>query len=94
MERKIVGKVNESEQKEIEVLFEKKNALEAIMKALNPSENETMYERVVSDYSNVNTNFENWWSIMHKKYSWESSSDGHWQIDFSNGDIILCYNTN
>lgn len=33
--------------------------------------------------------FQQWWKDMSQKYQWESTPNGHWEINFNNGEIYL-----
>ena len=33
--------------------------------------------------------FQQWWNDMAQKYQWESIPNGHWEINFNNGEIYL-----
>lgn len=85
---KEVGRVTESERDEIQALFERKNGLNELAKVLTP-ENAELYERLVKDMGKTSMDFQNWWSKMSEKYSWESAENGHWEIDFNSCVISL-----
>lgn len=82
---KKVGKVNDIEKNEIKVLFEKKNALECLIKVID-SNNEELYNRIITDYTKVFNDFQKWWIKMNEKYNWEGDN---WQIDFETNDILM-----
>lgn len=86
--RKLVGKVSEEERNEIRHLFERKNGLTELIKILDASNNE-LYEKVVFDMGETSTRFQGWWDSMIKKYEWEETEGGHWEIDFDSCDIYL-----
>ena len=81
---KIIGKVVDDEKKVIEDLYEKKIALENIIKIIEPN-NESLYNKVVFDYGITLKEFEEWWANMSKKYNWEGVN---WRIDFQTNEII------
>lgn len=85
---KIIGKVVDDEKKVIEDLYEKKIALENIIKIIEPN-NESLYNKVVFDYGITLKEFEEWWANMSKKYNWEGVN---WRIDFQTNEIILLEN--
>lgn len=86
--RKVIWTLNDKELDEIRQLYEKKIALENLVKILNP-ENEAMYNKVINDYSTVSSRFHNWWHDMSKKYNWESIENGKWSVDFDTSEVIL-----
>lgn len=86
--KKTIATVSEQERDEIQALFERRNGLNELARILTP-ENDELYERLVKDMGATNTRFEEWWNRMSEKYSWESAENGHWEIDFNNGNIYL-----
>ena len=41
------------------------------------------------DLGETETKFQNWWNSMASKYNWESTPEGHWEIDFNDCVIYL-----
>lgn len=85
---KVVGRVSEQERDEIQALFERRNGLNELAKVLTP-ENTELYEKLVNDLGKTSSAFQNWWTKMSEKYSWESAENGHWEIDFNTCIISL-----
>lgn len=85
---KVVGRVSETERDEIQALFERRNGLNELAKVLTP-DNTELYEKLVKDLGKTGSDFQNWWSRMAAKYSWESDENGHWEIDFNTCLISL-----
>lgn len=88
MEKKKVGQVSLEEKNQIQRLFERKNGLTELAKILT-ADNSVLYEKLVEDMGETGTKFQQWWDEMARKYQWESSPNGNWEIDFNNGDIFL-----
>ena len=86
--RKLVGKVTTEERDDIQALFERKNGLSELAKII-PADNQELYERLVGDMGKTQTRFQKWWDNMAAKYSWESTPNGQWEIDFSTCEIFL-----
>ena len=86
--RKIVGIVTTEEKNEIQQLFERQNGLNELAKILT-IDNKELYEKLVKDFGETSTNFQNWWSRMGEKYNWESVEGGNWEIDFDTCNIYL-----
>ena len=86
--KKEVGRVSEIERDEIQALFERRNGLNELAKVLTP-DNTELYEKLVSDIGKTGSDFQNWWSRMSAKYSWESAENGNWEIDFNSCVIYL-----
>lgn len=86
--KKEIGLVSAEERDEIQRLFERRNGLNELAKILT-SDNAELYERLVRDMGETGTKFQNWWDTMAAKYQWESTPDGHWEIDFDSCKIFL-----
>ena len=88
MDKKIVGKVTEDEKREIQELYEKKLALENLLKIIDSS-NEQMYVKLVADYGSTMRLFQEWWNKMHITYNWKSEKDKSWNINFETNEVSL-----
>lgn len=86
--KKLVGQVTTEEKNEIQYLFERRNGLSELAKILTP-DNDILYEKLVKDMGETGSKFQNWWDTMAKKYQWESTPNGNWEIDFDTCDIYL-----
>lgn len=86
--KKNVGKISTAERDEIKNLFTRKNGLAELVKILD-KDNIDLYEKVIADLAETGIAFDAWWDSMFKKYQWESTDDGHWEIDFDNCSIYL-----
>lgn len=86
--RKLVGQVTPEERNEIQTLFERRNGLNELAKILT-SDNNELYEKLVKDMGETSTKFQNWWNSMSKKYQWESSENGNWEINFDTCEVFL-----
>lgn len=86
--KKEIGLVSDEERDEIQRLFERRNGLNELAKILT-ADNAELYERLVRDMGETGTKFQNWWDTMAAKYQWESTPDGHWEIDFESCKIYL-----
>ncbi len=88
MTKRIVGLVTPEERTEIQALFERRNGLDELAKILTV-DNAVLYEKLVKDLGETCTKFQDWWNRMAEKYQWESSDDGHWEINFESCEIYL-----
>lgn len=86
--KKEIGSVTRQERDEIQALFERRNGLNELALILSPDKTE-LYERLVIDMGETSSKFQNWWSSMQKKYSWEVAENGNWEIDFNSCIIYL-----
>jgi CXXX repeat modification system protein len=91
-QQKVVGKVSDEEVQEIKSLFYKKAALEALFKTLvttQEANTSSIYEKMMSDYQEVNMKFQEWWTAAASKYQWEGVEGSSWNVNFDNGEIYL-----
>ena len=88
MTRKLVGKVSPEEAREIQSLFERRNALKELFVSI-PSAKSDLYEKVVSDMGKTSQAFQAWWDAMAQKYEWEGCDGGSWSINFDTCEIFL-----
>lgn len=86
--RKVIGKVTPEEGKEIQALFERRNGLTELAKILT-ADNQELYDKLVKDMGEAGTKFQAWWDDKAKKYNWESSPNGNWEINFQTNEITL-----
>ena len=86
--KKTVGQVTEEEKNEIQQLFERKNGLNELATILT-ADNTELYEKLVKDMGETGAKFQNWWDQMAAKYQWESTENGHWEINFDTCEIFL-----
>ena len=91
---RIVGYVTPEERDEIQALFERKNGLAEMFRTVAGMSREELdsnglYERMVIDMGQVATQFQGWWDRMSRKYGWESTPSGRWEIDFGTCAITL-----
>lgn len=88
MIKKIVGSVTEQEKNQIKELFERRNGLNELARILT-ADNTDLYERLVKDFGETSTKFQNWWDTMSEKYQWEKADGGNWEINFETCEIYL-----
>ncbi|MBR1631213.1 MAG: CXXX repeat peptide modification system protein [Paludibacteraceae bacterium] len=86
--KKKVGQVSLDECAEIQRLFERRNGLQELSRIL-AADNAELYERLVRDMGRTQTQFQQWWDSMARKYQWESTPDGNWEINFDTCEIFL-----
>jgi len=86
--RKNIGTVTESERDEIRLLYERINGLKELTQIVS-SDNNELYEKLVTDMGATVTRFQEWWNEKSDKYHWESYDEGNWEIDFNTCDIYL-----
>lgn len=85
---KYVWKLSEEEVSEIRKLFEKKVALENLVKIIDP-ENQKLYAKVTEDYTTLLSQYQGWWGTMSQKYNWERSEKGGWTVNFETCEVFL-----
>lgn len=93
-ERRKIGSVTPEERDEIKALFERKNGLSELFRALAGSASEELvnsniYDRLVKDMGETAMKFQGWWDEKSVKYDWETIKGYSWEIDFNTCDIYL-----
>jgi CXXX repeat modification system protein len=89
---KKIETISSEDSEKMRLIFERKVALENLTKMKEKSSfllNDELYERFLADYSRSIQELKACWSYMAEKYHLESVAGGHWDIDFSTGDIYL-----
>ncbi|WP_061994665.1 CXXX repeat peptide modification system protein [Clostridium sp. ATCC 25772] len=94
MSKEIVGKILELEKKEINLLFEKKLALDELKMSLEDIEIKDLdkteiLNRIEKDFFKNNELIESWWNRMSQKYKWKSKYGASWVINFDTNDVCL-----
>ena len=94
LERREIGKVTYKERDEILALFERKNGLLELVRALAETGDELLknshfYEKVIADLGKTTTRHEQWWDSRAKHYKWEKIYGYVWEIDFDSCKIFL-----
>jgi CXXX repeat modification system protein len=92
--KKKVGEVTPEERDEIKLLFDRKNGLTELFRALlnvgrDELEKSPLYEKIVKDIGEVSTRFQKWWDDKSTKYDWENIKGYKWEIDFNSCSIFL-----
>ena len=92
-----LGRVNEEELKEIEMLFRRKSALEnmfiVLAQRINDKEysenSNSMYEKLVTDLGITNQNMGQWWMNTSAKYKSKVEERKKWTADLGTGVVSL-----
>lgn len=84
MSSKVVCKLSEEELNEIQDLFEKKIALENLIKIVDLKDS-VIYEKLVKDYGKSLREFQQWWDTKSAQYQWEGTN---WWVDFSKSEVL------
>jgi CXXX repeat modification system protein len=87
--QKVVGTLSKEEGNNILDIYERKIALENLMKVLDPEKDE-LYEKLIKDYGSVVRAFDEWWLTNSKKNNWEGKT---WFINFQTNEVILINNS-
>ena len=93
-ERRLIGKVTPGERDEISALFERKNGLTELIKALAEDDDDLLknsyfYEKIITDLGQTTTRHQEWWDHKARQYAWESAPGCVWEIDFETCRIFL-----
>lgn len=83
-EKELIWTLSDEDFKEIEDLFEKKLALENLLR-VEGIEKRTVYERAVEDLGKTVRLFNEWWINKSQEYQWKGQS---WSVDFNRQGIV------
>lgn len=83
-EKELIWMLSDEDFKEIGDLFEKKLALENLLR-MDGIEKRTVYDRAVEDLGNTVRLFNEWWITKSQKYQWKGNS---WSVDFARQGIV------
>jgi CXXX repeat modification system protein len=90
--KKNLGKVTSKERDTIRELYERRNALMELLKALSnfeKKEADYLYEKLIKDLSQVNAKYHDWWQQVSQKYHWENTEGMHWEVEFDTCTVFL-----
>lgn len=85
---KIVGNVGKREKNEIIDICEKKMSLDNLV-LITKDQDEKLYNKAIDDLKDVKQEYDGWWSRMVEKYNFEGDENGHWEVNFQTGQVIL-----
>lgn len=89
---KKLGDITIEESKRVLELYEKKMAIDNLVKILDPVKEEKNYTRAVEEQKESNEQYDLWWTEMYDKYQWEGIDVSKVQdiyIDFRKNAIFL-----
>ncbi|QAT61441.1 CXXX repeat peptide modification system protein [Acidilutibacter cellobiosedens] len=84
MDQKVVWELSEEDSNEIQDLFERKIALENLVKIVDLKDSD-IYEKLLKDYGKTIREFEDWWKTKSSEYKWEGSN---WWVDFTKNQVL------
>lgn len=85
---KIVGNVDKREKNEIIDICEKKMSLDNLV-LITKDQDEKLYNKAIDALKDVKQEYDGWWSRMVEKYNFEGDENGHWEVNFQTGQVIL-----
>jgi len=85
---KIVGNVGKREKNEIIDICEKKMSLDNLV-LITKDQDEKLYNKAIDALKDVKQEYDDWWSRMVEKYNFEGDENGHWEVNFQTGQVIL-----
>lgn len=84
MENKVVWELTDEKCNEIQDLFEKRLALENLIKIVDVN-NYELYDKIIKDYGRVLREFQEWWNLNSKEYNWNGEN---WYVDFQKKQVL------
>jgi len=90
---RLIGKVTYQESDEIKKLYQRKSSLEELIQSfVNYSKEELdasgLYERMITDYTTVRTDYQTWWDRKASLYRWSKGLSDKYQINFDTCEIF------
>jgi len=85
---KIVGNVDKREKNEIIDICEKKMSLDNLV-LITKDQDEKLYNKAIDALKDVKQEYDGWWSRIVEKYNFEGDENGHWEVNFQTGQVIL-----
>lgn len=85
---RILGKISDQEEEEIEILSEKLYALKNLIKII-PESDTVLYEKCQSDYSSISQLYQSWWTDIVEKYGWKVMEGENLNINFLTCDMFV-----
>lgn len=94
MNKRVVGKISESEKEEVIVLTERLSALKELRLGIdNLDLNEIEIQKLLSKVENreveTSTDLQKWWNDKYIKYHWEGEENASWEVDFHSSNVLL-----
>lgn len=92
--RRELGKITPEERDEIKILFERKNGLVELAKALSGMSRQELeasglYDKVTQDIGRASTQFQGWFDKTSRKYGWENRPGHRWEVDFDTCTVSI-----
>lgn len=88
----LLGTVTEDECKRLQAVFDRKMALQGLVRALSdmPAQaSNELYDRLVKDYGEVERKMREWWEEIYHKYNWPNPPQASWSLEFSTLKVTL-----
>jgi len=88
----LLGTVTEDECKRLQAIFDRKMALQGLVRALAdmPARaSSELYDRLVKDYGEVERGMREWWEEIHTKYNWDNPPEANWSLEFATRKVSL-----
>lgn len=82
---RLIGKVSEEEKNEIQLLFERKKALNELSCLI--SQEDELYSKLQEDKKETSEKYQKWWTAMSQKYNWDNGENSELFIDFESNEV-------
>lgn len=56
---------------------------------ITKDQDEKLYNKAIDALKDVKQEYDGWWSRMVEKYNFEGDENGHWEVNFQTGQVIL-----
>ncbi|MBO5800003.1 MAG: CXXX repeat peptide modification system protein [Paludibacteraceae bacterium] len=82
---RLIGTVSEEEKNEIQLLFERKKALNELSCLI--SQEDELYSKLQEDKKETSEKYQKWWTEMSQKYNWGNGENSELFIDFESNKV-------
>ena len=82
---RLIGKVSEEEKNEIQLLFERKKALNELSCLI--SQEDELYSKLQEDKKETSEKYQKWWTEMSQKYNRGNGENSELFIDFESNEV-------
>nr|WP_317282274.1 CXXX repeat peptide modification system protein [uncultured Sellimonas sp.] len=86
---KKLGDLTKEEGKQALTLYEKKMAIDNLVKILDKDTEKSLYEKAVKEQDDVNQKYDSWWRKICEKYYGIYIENQEFYIDFRKNSIFL-----
>ena len=85
-----LGSITSNERDEVQEINNRKHALEELISTVKDiSQNDELYNRIITDIVDTKVKLSEWWLRISSKYEWTFSAEDTWSVDYRTCDVFL-----